>query len=61
VYKDRPTADEIRMALRGRFENINTIGLTALTGRFYNVIKNKGHECPNGGLVIYVTLKPADC
>jgi Zinc knuckle len=35
------------MALRERFENINTMGLTELTSRFYEVVKNKGHECPD--------------
>jgi hypothetical protein len=29
VYTDKPTAYEIRMALRDRFENINTMGLIA--------------------------------
>jgi hypothetical protein len=35
------------MALRERFENIGNMGLTELTSRFYDVVKNKGHECPD--------------
>ena len=47
AYTERATAYEIRMALRERFENINTMGLTELTSRFYEVVKEKGHECPD--------------
>jgi len=47
VYTDKETANEIRVALRERFENINTMGLTKLTLRFYNVVKVKGYECPD--------------
>jgi hypothetical protein len=45
AYTEKSTAYEIRMALRERFENINTMGLTELTSRFYEVVKNKSHEC----------------
>jgi hypothetical protein len=55
VYTDKPTAYEIRMALRDRFENINTMGQTELTGRFYDVVKNKSQECPDAWLVICYT------
>jgi hypothetical protein len=47
AYTEKSTAYEIRMALRGRFENLSTMGLTELTSRFYEVVKNKGHECPD--------------
>jgi hypothetical protein len=47
VYTERETAYEIRSALRERFENINTMGLTELTSRFYDVVKTRGKECPD--------------
>jgi hypothetical protein len=34
------------MALREKFENIDTMGLTELVAKFYDVVKNKGSECP---------------
>jgi hypothetical protein len=46
-YTEKGIAYEIRMDLRERFEKISTIGLTELTSRFYDVVKNKGHECPD--------------
>jgi hypothetical protein len=45
VYTDKPTAYEIRIALRDRFENINPMGLTELMGRFFDVVK-KSQKCP---------------
>jgi hypothetical protein len=47
TYTDRETAYEIRQALRERFENINTMGLTELVAKFYEVVKLKGNECPD--------------
>jgi hypothetical protein len=47
AYTEKSTAYEIRMALRERLENINTMGLNELTSRFYEVVKNKSHECPD--------------
>jgi hypothetical protein len=47
TYTDKETAYKIRMALRERFENINTMGLTELVAKFYDVVKNKGNECPD--------------
>ena len=47
TYTDKETANEIREALRDRFENINTMGLTELIARFYDVVKGKGNECPD--------------
>jgi hypothetical protein len=47
TYTDRETAYEIRIALRERFENINTMGLTELVAKFYKVVKVKGNECPD--------------
>jgi hypothetical protein len=44
---DRETAYEIRIALRERFENINTMGWTELVVKFYEVVKMKGNECPD--------------
>jgi hypothetical protein len=38
-------AYEIRIALRVRFENINTMGLTELVAKSYEVVKVKGSEC----------------
>jgi hypothetical protein len=55
VYTGKPTAYEIRMALRERFENINTIGLTELTARFYDVVKKKVRNVQMHGLVICYT------
>jgi hypothetical protein len=46
TYTDKETAYKIRMALRKRFENINTMGLTELVAKFYYVVKNKGSEFP---------------
>jgi hypothetical protein len=42
TYTDKETAYEIRQALRERFENINTMGLTELVAKFYDVVKVKG-------------------
>jgi hypothetical protein len=47
TYTDKETAYEIRIALRERFENIYTIGLTELVVKFYEVVKVKGSECPD--------------
>jgi hypothetical protein len=47
TYTDKETAYKIRMGLRERFENINTMGLTELVEKFYDVVKNKGSECPD--------------
>jgi hypothetical protein len=47
TYTDKETAYEIRQALRERFENINTMGLTELVAKFYDVVKVKGSECPD--------------
>jgi hypothetical protein len=47
TYTDKETAYEIRAALRERFENINTLGLTELVAKFYDVVKLKGNECPD--------------
>jgi hypothetical protein len=47
TYTDKETAYEIRQALRERFENINTMGLTELEAKFYDVVKVKGSECPD--------------
>jgi hypothetical protein len=47
TYTDKETAYEIRQALRERFENINTMGLTELVDKFYDVVKVKGSECPD--------------
>jgi hypothetical protein len=44
---DRETAYEIRQALRERFENINTMGLTELVAKFYDIVKIKGNEGPD--------------
>jgi hypothetical protein len=41
TYTDKETAYEIRQALREKFENINTMGLTELVAKFYDVIKVK--------------------
>jgi hypothetical protein len=47
TYTDKETAYEIREVLRERFENINTMGLTELVAKFYDVVKVKGSECPD--------------
>jgi hypothetical protein len=47
TYTDKETAYEIRAALRERFENISTLGLTELVAKFYEVVKLKGNECPD--------------
>jgi hypothetical protein len=47
TYTDEETAYEIRAALRERFENINTLGLTELVAKFYEVVKLKGNDCPD--------------
>jgi hypothetical protein len=47
TYTDRETAYEIRQALRERFENINTMGLTELVAKFFEVVKVKGNKCPD--------------
>jgi hypothetical protein len=47
TYTDKETPYEIRQALRERFENINTMGLTELVAKFYDVVKVKGSECPD--------------
>jgi hypothetical protein len=47
TYTDKETTYEIRAALRERFENINTLGLTELVAKFYEVVKLKGNECPD--------------
>jgi hypothetical protein len=47
TYTYRETAYEIRIALRERFENINTMALTELVAKFYEVVKVKGSECPD--------------
>jgi hypothetical protein len=47
TYTDKETAYEIRESLRERFENINTMGLTDLVSKFYDVVKVKGSECPD--------------
>jgi hypothetical protein len=47
TYTNKETAYKIRMALRERFENINTMGLAELVGKFYDGVKNKGSECPD--------------
>jgi hypothetical protein len=44
---DKETAYEIREALGERFENINTMGLTELVAKFYDVVKVKGSEYPD--------------
>jgi hypothetical protein len=41
TYADQETAYEIRIALREKFENINTMCLTELVAKFYEVIKVK--------------------
>jgi hypothetical protein len=43
TYTDNETAYEIRAALRELFENINTLGLTELVAKFYEVVKLKGN------------------
>jgi hypothetical protein len=35
------------IALRERLENINTMGLTELVAKFYEVVKVKRSECPD--------------
>jgi hypothetical protein len=47
TYTDKETAYEIRIELRERFENINTMGLTELVAKFYDVVKIKGSKCPD--------------
>jgi mevalonate kinase len=47
TYTDKETAYEIRAALREHFENINTLGLTELVEKSYEVVKLKGNECPD--------------
>jgi tRNA A22 N-methylase len=47
TYIDKETAYEIRQALRERFENINTKGLTELVAKIYDVVKVEGSECPD--------------
>jgi hypothetical protein len=48
TYTDNETAYEIRIAVRERFENINTMELTELVAKFYDVVKvNKRSECPD--------------
>jgi hypothetical protein len=47
TYTDNETAYEIKIALRERFENMNTIGLTKLVAKFYDVVNIKGSECPD--------------
>jgi hypothetical protein len=47
TYTDKETAYEIRAASRECFENINTLGLTELVAKFYEVGKLKGNECPD--------------
>jgi hypothetical protein len=44
---DKETAYEIRAVLRERFANINTLGLTMLVAKFYEVVKLKGNEFPD--------------
>jgi hypothetical protein len=46
TYTDKETAFEIRAALRECFENINTLGLTELVAKVYEVVKLKGNDCP---------------
>jgi hypothetical protein len=41
TYTDKETAYEIIQALRERFENINTMGLTERVAKFYDVVKVK--------------------
>jgi hypothetical protein len=43
TYADKETAYEIRIALRERFENFNTMGLKELVVKFYEVVKVKGN------------------
>jgi hypothetical protein len=47
TYTDTETANKIRIALRERFENINTMELTELVAKFYDVVKVKGSEFPD--------------
>jgi hypothetical protein len=47
TYTDKETAYEIREAPREKFENINTMGLTELVAKFYDVVKVKGTKCPD--------------
>jgi hypothetical protein len=47
TYTDKETAFEIRAALRERFENISTLGLTELVAKLYEVVKLKGNESPD--------------
>jgi hypothetical protein len=47
TYTDKETVYEIRAALRERFENSNTLRLTELVAKFYEVVKWNGNECPD--------------
>jgi hypothetical protein len=47
AYTDKETAYEIRIAVRERFESINTMGLTDLVAKFFDVVKIKGSKCPD--------------
>ena len=47
VYTVYDTAYEIRQALRGRYENTEAWGLTALTKKYNNCVRNKANACPD--------------
>jgi hypothetical protein len=57
-YTDKETAYEIWIALRERFENIITMGLTELVAKFYEVVKVKGNECPDEWFSDMLYLNP---
>jgi hypothetical protein len=47
TYTDKETAYEIREALIERFENINTMGITELVAKLYDVVKVEGSDPPD--------------
>jgi hypothetical protein len=49
TYTDKERAYEIRVALRERFDNINTMGLTELVAKFYEVVTVKGSDVQMNG------------
>jgi hypothetical protein len=54
TYTERVTEHDIRQALRERFESINTMGLTEVVVKVYDVVKVKGISVQmNGSVTCY--------